>query len=248
MMNRSRILVCAVLALCACSPRDMAGPRTALAPERPMYRVSPTYEPPKPSTRPPDVEGAAAAEAEALRRIEAHVSAETWSHLLTILNTPGSMIVATQDPRLSDLLTKYYEAHFRANDERYRQQWFVDTSHLDTIQVVVALGEPRDRALAELLWRPTDYPPPVILLRSDANPEVLRDALQSLDEWRARNDHRRLGEFRASVFLESGVQLDAARRAQLAQLLEKLRSAETREIKGMGTLRAIDVRSPLGAR
>jgi hypothetical protein len=246
-MNRSHIIVCAVVALSACSPREVAGPRTAAVPERPMYPVSPSYELPKPSATPPDVEGAVAAEAEALRQVEAHVSAEAWSHLLTLLNTPSSMIAATQDPRLSELLAKYYEARFRANQERYRQQWFVDTSHLDAINVVVALGQPKDSASAELWWRPSGHPAAIVVLRSDATPELLGDALQALDESRARDD-KRLGELRTSFFLERGVPIDHARRAQLAQLLDELRSAETRVIKGMGTLRAIDVRSPLGAR
>jgi len=216
-------------------------------PERPMYSVSPVPEAPVPPHTPPDVDGAVAAEAEALKQVKAYARAESWLPLLELLQRPNSMIGATSDGRLSELITKYYQAHYHLLSERQRQETFVDTSHLLPIRVVVALGEPKDRAIAEVRpWSRRDNTSPVIVVRPVATPEVLGAALEMLDELRAR--HTEADGFSGSLFDATSTKIDAAQRAQLVALLEQLQNAELRDIKGMGRIRAVDMWSPLGAR
>jgi hypothetical protein len=223
------------------------------APKNAAFAVSPKPLEVRPSAHAPDVPAAVAEEAEALKRIQQHVDPRAWSWWLERLQRPPQQeqadfavsrtISATADAQLSELIARYYEARARTDNEDRRQRAVDAAKRRGPISVVVTLGEPSSGAIAEVIRHPVGDPSDIIVLSIDAPPDVLGAALGVLARSRTRD-----GDWMAQrlVITEAhSNQVDAARQALLEKTIEALRNAEPRLVQGMGTVKAVTIRSDL---
>jgi hypothetical protein len=204
----------------------------------------------------PDIEQAEAAEAAALREIEAHLSPESRHIVLDLLAgkplrsaapaAPGSdqghyiSGVRGSTPQWIGRYERFYAARAHRAAEVRRAASIARARERNGIGIVVALGAPTPGTQAMILRRQATLPFEVIVLDARSSGVTLGGALAALNQTRAEYGDDLEDDLIIGLREAHATKLDAAFGRRLDALISRLRTAEFRDIPDIGHVRAVD--------
>jgi hypothetical protein len=189
------------------------------------------------------VPAAEAAEATLLEQITRIFPPEAHDEVVAKLQRPNEKIVSTPNPKLSELLSQYYEARSRTIAERSRHLSVRAAYNRPRIPVVIALSALQPGEKAVVIRQRLNSPFDVILLSPDAGVDALAGGFAALNKSRSIHGDEFENAQRIAIQDVHLTKADPKYVGRLQQLINSAHAAPERNIEGVGVMRTIDSRS-----